>query len=158
MKLDFNRMALLAGIGTDKSSASLNENADNAMDVPEMEESMGSVFGEEDELEESEGHGHEDMDDDMDDDMDEMIEIDEVMLVQELRRAKKQLTESRSRNKKKELQETRLKKIIEQEVKNIFSNPNFNLTSDWVYGEDKPKASKPGYTHQGSFLKGYGFE
>jgi hypothetical protein len=33
-----------------------------------------------------------------------------------------------------------------------------NLTGGWVYGENKPQASKKGFVHQGSFMKGIGFK
>jgi len=90
--------------------------------------------------------------------MDEMIEIDEVMLVQELRRAKKQLTESRRIKKRESLQETELKRIIAKEVKSMFDDIDFNLSSNWVYGNNKPKASKKGHSARGQFMKGQGFK
>jgi len=92
-------------------------------------------------------------------DLDEIIEIDEVMLVQELRRAKKQLQESRRVNREAEaaaLQEAQLKKIIESEVSNVLRD--LNLSSGWIYGNNKPRASKKGFVHQGAFLKGLGFK
>ena len=95
---------------------------------------------------------------DHDSSMDELIEVDERELVQELRRAKKMMMESKRRTSKKDLQEAQLKSIIEEEVQNVFSEMNLNLNSDWIYGSNKPKRSKQGYSHQGSFLKGLGFK
>ena len=98
----------------------------------------------------------------MREDLEEMIEVDEVMLVQELRRAKKALAESknrrtrRARNSRRSLQETELKNIIDQEVKNVLQD--LNLGGGWVYGDNKPKRSRKGYVNQGSFLKGVGFK
>ena len=95
-------------------------------------------------------------------DLEEMIEVDEVMLVQELRRAKKALAESknrrtrRTRNSRRSLQEAELKNIIDQEVKNVLQD--LNLGGGWVYGDNKPKRSRKGYVNQGSFLKGIGFK
>ena len=92
------------------------------------------------------------------DDMDELIEIDEIELVQELRRAKKMMIESKRINHKQKLQEQNLKKIIEEEVQNIFGELELNLNADWIYGKNKPTRSKKGHTAQGSFLKGVGFK
>ena len=92
------------------------------------------------------------------DPMDEMIEVDEAMLVQELRRARRLMNESRKRNarKKQKLQEMQLKGIIDQEVKNVLKE--LQLNSSWVYGKNKPTRSRKGYVHQGNFLKGIGFK
>jgi len=136
MKINIDRMAKLAGLGNSSSrkSRSLNESMDHdAMEEMEEMEDMHET-----------------------EDMEEMIEIDEVMLVQELRRAKKIMLESKRRSTKQDLKEAKLKKIIEEEVQNMFGE--MNLNADWVYGNKKPKRSKKGYTHQGSFLKGIGFE
>ncbi len=98
--------------------------------------------------------------DEMADDLDEMIEIDEVMLVQELRRAKgimqenkrRRLSESRKRN----MFEAQLKQIIDEEVSNVMDE--MNLNSQWVYGDRKPRNSRKGYTSQGSMMPGIGFK
>ena len=88
------------------------------------------------------------------DPMEEMIEVDEVELVQELRRARKMIAEAKEQ--KQSLQESELKSIIESEIANVMKD--LNLTAGWVYGDKKPKSVKKGYVHQGSFLKGIGFE
>ena len=97
--------------------------------------------------------------------LDEIIEVDEVMLVQELRRMKKlmeakkrsQLLEARKLEQRKQaLIEQRLKEVIDDEVKDILNKLNYN--SGWIYGDNKPKNSRHGYSHQGSFLKGLGFK
>jgi hypothetical protein len=95
---------------------------------------------------------------DDDDGDDEMVQVDERMLVQELRRARRLMNESRKREqaKKQKLQEMQLKGIIDQEVKNVLKE--LQLNSGWVYGKNKPTKSRKGYTHQGSFLKGIGFK
>ena len=116
-----------------------------------------------------EGMYHEGMyeDDDVDyddDDQNEMVEVDEAMLVQELRRARRIMQEgkrkaaARKHRRRQSLQESQLKAVIDQEVKNIIKEMDLNLNSSWMYGKRKPKRSRNGYTHQGSFLKGLGFK
>ena len=87
--------------------------------------------------------------------LDEMIEIDEVMLVQELRRAKRMMNESKRR--KEAIVENELRGIVESEIENVLKQLNLSDGS-WVYGANKPKRSRQGYTHQGSYLKGIGFK
>ena len=152
MKINVDRMAKLAGLSknSSRSSRSLNEGMDHdhvSMDEMDDEVSMDEMY-EEDPVDEM----------DHDSSMDELIEVDERELVQELRRAKKMMMESKRRTSKKDLQEAQLKSIIEEEVQNVFSEMNLNLNSDWIYGSNKPKRSKQGYSHQGSFLKGLGFK
>ena len=152
MKINVDRMARLAGLSknSSRSSRSLNEGMDHdhvSMDEMDDEVSMDEMY-EEDPVDEM----------DHDSSMDELIEVDERELVQELRRAKKMMMESKRRTSKKDLHEAQLKSIIEEEVQNVFSEMNLNLNSDWIYGSNKPKRSKQGYSHQGSFLKGLGFK
>ena len=97
--------------------------------------------------------------DDEDPDASEEIEVDEVMLVQELRRAKKMMMESKRRKRRrssKSLQEQQLQRIIDDEVKNVIRD--MNLSTSWIYGNKKPRRSRKGYVNQGSFLKGPGFK
>tara|TARA_X000001388_G_C2218417_1_gene118203 strand:- start:380 stop:817 length:438 start_codon:yes stop_codon:yes gene_type:complete len=145
MKINVDRMAVLAGISPKSSRRGLHENIQHEM----------KADSEENEAKENEptDEAHHDRDPS---EMDDVIEIDEVMLVQELRRAKKIMSESKKRNLKERRQEAELKKIIEEEVQSIFGD--MNLNSDWVYGNKKPRRSRKGYTHQGSYLKGIGFE
>jgi len=150
MKINIDRLATLAGLPVNSSRKSLNEgkHVDAEMDegpgcMDEAEDTTESYDMDESEMEE-------------DEDMDEMVEIDEVMLVQELRRAKKMMLESKNRKRKQDLQEAQLKKIIEEEVQNIFGE--MNLNAEWMYGNKKPRRSKKGYTAQGSYLKGIGFK
>ena len=121
---------------------------------------MEEVY-EEEEVEEGMGHSYhegmyeeEDMDETMyeakkkdkkemkeKEDLDEMIEVDEAMLVQEIRRAKKMMAEARQRKlneskKRESLQETQLRKMIAEEIDGVFKD--LNLTSGWVYGKKQP--------------------
>tara|TARA_R110000803_G_scaffold102912_1_gene171019 strand:- start:3189 stop:3650 length:462 start_codon:yes stop_codon:yes gene_type:complete len=153
MKINVDRMARLAGLSknSSRSSRSLNEGMGHDHDV-----SMDEMY---DEVPMDEMYEEDPVDEmDHDSSMDELIEVDERELVQELRRAKKMMMESKRRTSKKDLQEAQLKSIIEEEVQNVFSEMNLNLNSDWIYGSNKPKRSKQGYSHQGSFLKGLGFK
>ena len=122
-----------------------------------------------------EGHGGVDhmMDEDIDemdhevdekDDLDEMVEVDIAELMSEIRRAKKimKLKESRRAQqiKKQKLQESHLKRIIQQEVQNIISEMQDKEDYDqsWVYGNRRPRHSRKGYTAQGSTIPGIGFK
>ena len=78
-------------------------------------------------------------------DLDEVIEVDEAMLVQELRRARAMLSEAKQASAEDtpgDLTEAQLQRIIADEVANAMKD--FNLTGGWVYGEDKPQNSKRG--------------
>jgi hypothetical protein len=171
MKINFDRLSQLAGI-QNNSKKSLNENAyhegeghyhegEEADDKNEAYYEASAIDGLEEILDEDD----EVKDEAYEMNLDEMIEVDEVMLVQELRRMKSlmeakkrsQLLESRKLEQKKQaLIEQRLKEVIDDEVKDILNKLNYN--SGWVYGNNKPKNSRHGYSHQGSFLKGLGFK
>ena len=91
--------------------------------------------------------------------LDEVIEVDEVMLVQELRRAKRIMNENKRRrlseSRRRNMFEAQLKQVIDEEVQNVMDE--MNLNSQWVYGGRQPRRSRRGYTHQGSTLPGIGF-
>jgi superfamily II DNA/RNA helicase len=181
MKINFDRLSQLAGISS-SSKKSLNEGAhyegmghydegeEHAdTDKNEAYYEASAIDGLEEILDEVDGDISEEKEEPKDEayemNLDEMIEVDEVMLVQELRRMKKlmeakkrsQLLEARKLEQKKQaLIEQRLKEVIDDEVKDILNKLNYN--SGWIYGDNKPKNSKHGYSHQGSFLKGLGFK
>ena len=183
MKIDVNRLCRLAGLSNNPSKL-VNESY-MPMEEKDLEEGMYEEDADEGMYEEDADEGMEEKDleegmyeedleegmyeEDADEGMEEMIDIDEVMLVQELRRAKKLMKESAQKrhNKilrknrhasknKKTILENELKAIIESEVENIMKD--LNLNAQWVYGKNAPKQSKKGYSHQGSFLKGPGFK
>lgn len=176
MRININRLSKLAGLNpVDKKS--LNEgtyhegsheeahneekHAHHGMEALEEEElGGGKTLADLDEGE----YAHEAKDEDKEEaeSADEMVyEIDEADLVMELRRMKS-LMEAKKRaklikeSKEQQLQEAELKRIIDQEVRNVMQE--LNLTGGWMYGDNKPTRSKRGYTHQGSFLKGLGFK
>ena len=150
MKINVDRLCVLAGVQTPERSSVIKESAKY-----EGQHSMRVDAMEEDEAAAEIAEMYEDEDADP---MEEMIEIDEVMLVQELRRAKKIMLESKrvEKRRKQNLLEAELKTIVETEVENVMKE--LNLNSSWVYGNRRPTRSKQGYTHQGSFLKGVGFK
>ena len=168
MKIDLNRLSQLAGIKN--TGSNLNESVayeGSAIDGLEEEVYEGSAV---EDMEEGTYEGsaidglEEVVDEKAHDELDEVIEIDEVMLVQELRRAKslmesrkkKELLESKKKEARKEaLYEAQLRKAIDAEVKAVLADLQ---DGQWFYGDDKPTRSKKGYTHQGSFLKGMGFK
>ena len=150
MKINVERLCVLAGVDSRKNRSGL------------MKESMsydeGAVpfeEGAEMEVEEEEAAAPEGLDELSDDDV---LEIDEKMLVQELRRAKMMLAESKKiqKRRKENLLEAELKTIIESEVESVLKD--LNLNSQWMYGNKKPRRSKKGYVNQGSMLKGIGFK
>lgn len=162
MRIDFNRMSKLAGLSTGTNKKSLFEGAGHyheaeTNDDPTMDEMMS------DEEPTEEGMGIHEVDSDSAeegaDPFDEVFEIDEVMLVQELRRAKgimqenkrRRLSESRNR----QIFERQLKQVIDEEVLNVMDE--MNLTAGWVYGGNAPRRSRKGYTNQGSMMPGLGF-
>jgi len=158
MRINFNRLSVLAGLpASGRSSRRLNENKDMYSEMDNMEnEPMDEMEDPMDEME--------DPMDEMEDPMDEIIEVDETELVQELRRAKRIMQENKRRKaasaarqqrRKQRLYEAHLKELIDEEVQNVMAE--MNLTGGWVYGERKPRRSRNGYTHQGSYFPGVGF-
>ena len=159
MRINFDRMSRLAGLSTGTNRNSLNEGAGMHYEVDDdtTSENMDNLMAEEDDDDE-EGMDMPEMD--HMEDMEEMIEIDEVMLVQELRRAKGIMQESKRRrlseSRKKQIFQRQLKQVIDEEVSNVMDE--MNLSAGWVYGNNKPRNSRQGYTSQGSFLPGMGFK
>ena len=155
MKINLDRLCKLAGLEGDAgmlSEASNRSMHDDASVSDEAEHRYGSNQLAED----ADMYEDEDMDDmgegmdkDMDEDadmhedegMDEMIEVDEAMLVQEIRRARKMISESKKASPK-SLAEQKLKKIVAEEVENVMKD--LNLTAGWVYGNKKPVNSQRG--------------
>ena len=180
MRINIDRLSKLAGLpaGGNSSRRSLREGKEEmeAEGMGMYEEEMeaegtyeGGLYEEEDEPNPMPEAYMTEEDEDMaemhDTDMDEMVEIDEVMLVQELRRAKrimqenkrrKIMAESRRRNRKQKMFEAQLREMIDEEVQNVFDEMNYS--NGWVYGKNKPRRSRNGYTHQGSFMPGIGFK
>ena len=161
MRINFDRMSKLAGLSTGTNRKSLYEGAGMHYEADDdASENMDKLM-EEDPADEGMGM-YEDEDEDMPEmnHMDEMIEIDEVMLVQELRRAKGIMQESKRRrlseSRKRQIFERELKQVIDEEVSNVMDE--MNLTAGWVYGNNKPRNSRRGYTNQGSMLPGMGFK
>ena len=179
MRINIDRLSKLAGLPTSGNSSkrSLREGKEEmeAEGMGMYEDDMSSegtyegLYEEEDEPnpmpEMADLAYMSEEDKEKEENMDELIEVDEAMLVQELRRAKrimqenkrrKIMAESRKRNRKQKMFEAQLREMIDQEVQNVFDEMNY--TGGWVYGKDKPRRSRNGYTHQGSFIPGIGFK
>jgi len=168
MRINFNRMSQLAGLPAGSNGKSLYEGKDYAIAEEEAEETAtyeGTALSGLDEM----NHDADDasftanqasFESKEDIDEDELIEIDEVMLVQELRRAKGIMQESKrqrlSESRRRQIFDKQLKQVIDEEVSNVMDE--MNLTAGWVYGDNRPKNSRKGYTNQGSFLPGFGFK
>ena len=141
MKINLDRLCKLAGVETSKGNL-LSEASNRSMhEDPALSGEGDHRFGagQLSEGEDMDAMHEEDMDAMHEEDMDEMIEIDEVMLVQEIRRAKKMMAEARQRKSQQQenLQETQLRKMISEEIADVFKD--LNLTSGWVYGNKTPQ-------------------
>ena len=143
MKINLDRLCKLAGVET--QTKTLNEASNRSYhDDPSVQntDDPDFRFGK-GQLSES-GVYKEEMyegDDEEVEGDDEVVEVDEAMLVQEIRRAKKMMTEARQRKlneskKRESLQETQLRKMIAEEIDGVFKD--LNLTSGWVYGKKQP--------------------
>jgi hypothetical protein len=157
MRFDINRLSTLAGIERG-SKQPLNEASNRSMkEDPSLKGEDEHRFGKN---QISEKKVKKDDEDD-EENLDEVLEIDEKDLVEELRRLRR-LSESKKRsNRKQNLQEAQLKTIIEHEVKSILQDIksgkiNLNMTSEWVYGNKKPRNSRNGYVTRS--FKGPGFK
>ena len=163
MKINLDRLCKLAGLegstgmlkeGSNRSmhddasvsdeaahrygSNQLSEDAD--MYEEDMEDMGEDADMYEEDMEDKE-EGSDMYEDEHEEDMDEVIEVDEAMLVQEIRRARKMIAESRKVSPK-SLAEQKLKKIVAEEVENVMKD--LNLTAGWVYGNKKPVNSQRG--------------
>ena len=164
MKISVNRLCKLAGIESSKSNR-LNEGSNRSFhEEPYYQDEVEYRFGqnqlsegespegmaedddyahEMDGMDEMESffEGDEEDESPLDEmDMDELIEIDERMLVQELRRAKKIMNESRIARRRQITARKDIDNIIEEEVASLMKDYN----GGWVYGNNKPTFSKKG--------------
>lgn len=143
MKINLDRLCKLAGVEpsggnllSEASNRSMHEDPSVSGEA-EYRFGKGQLSERSHDMEEGGMYEEEDMKEGgmyEEEDMDEMIEVDEKMLVQEIRRAKKMMAEAR--NKKESLQEAQLRKIVSEEIDSVFKD--LNLTSGWVYGGKKP--------------------
>ncbi len=157
MKINVERLAKLAGLNSNSSGGLLRESASEGMHRSDMHEDEDRVSI--DSLEEEDmSMFDEAIYEEQHADPDEMVVVDEKELVQELRRAKNMIRESKRRKAvtQERLQEAELKRIISSEIDNVLND--LNLNSSWVYGGSKPTRSRKGYSAQGSYLKGVGFK
>ena len=169
MRINFNRLSQLAGLPAGDNRRGLYESKDHdgqdegmrdegmRDEGDDLPEASHSAFSPLDLTNEAEHEAeHESV---MDMDEDDMIDVDETMLVQELRRAKRIMQENKRRrlneSRRRNMFEAQLKQVIDEEVQNVMDE--MNLTGQWVYGDRRPTRSRKGYTNQGSMMPGIGF-
>ena len=167
MKINIDRLCQLAGVpagGTTRRSGMLSEASNRSMhDDPHLSDEaefrygsnqLSETYGEMDEMEEGDiDDGHCNEMGEMEEDPDEMIEISEAELVQELRRAKIMMREARSKQAADLKETTNLQSLVDQEVASMMKE--YNITADWVYGNNKPSFSKKGQVT--TMIPGIGF-
>ena len=172
MRINIDRLSRLAGLPTSGDKKNLYENAH--YNEADHQKDEGEYHNEGENHDEGEYHNEDALpfdtetleeDEGVVGDDDQILEVDEAMLVQELRRMKgimqeskrrKAQSASKQRRRKQALIEAQLRKVIDEEVQNVLNDIQYG--SGWMYGDDKPTRSKNGYSHQGSFLKGFGFK
>lgn len=76
---------------------------------------------------------------------DEMVQLDEEII-------RKELIEMR----KEKLQETALRRAIRNEIRGVVKDLDVYASSNWLYGDNKPKRSRKGQIHMGA--PGIGFK
>jgi len=160
MHINFNRICQLAGVKSESKSRFLRESKE--MEEEGMHYETDDYMMEEEEEDQEEGMHYETDDYMMEKEKikdDEMVEVDITELMSEIRRAKNimKIQESKKRRSQ-NLQESKLKNIIAQEVANVLSEmQEKHYDNSWVYGSNKPRRSRQGYVAQGSFIPGIGF-
>lgn len=165
MNIDFDRICKLAGVSNGSSRTVLREGKEEEEKEDlkkEMYEDMeeGDYMHEEEDADEGR-YMHEEEEKEDEEDQDEMVEVDVSELMSEIRRAKRIMKENKQRqlrnaSRKKRLQETKLKRVIAQEVQNVLAEMDEH-DSTWVYGKKKPRHSRKGYSNQGRMIPGVGF-
>jgi len=166
MRFNINRMAKLAGLQSGRGrSGLLREGAGHEQEGMDYHEGSDYDMSEEDMSADMLGEGEEDDEEkNKDADENEEIEVDEAVLVQELRRMKNIMAEAKKKavvkrqRRKENLQEAQLKALIDAEVKHVLKDLGMKSDSSWMYGNRQPTRSKKGYVNHGSFLKGFGFK
>jgi len=180
MRFDANRLASLAGIQTD-SSESLNEASNRSYHDGVANDAVEDRFGknqlaerkhDDDDVEEMKGvdleeseHGDEIEEEDV------VLEIDERMLRNEIRKMRaarltgQKIRENKSKRSarrkqpkasRQSIQEAKLRQAIRNEIRGIFEELNAdNVTSSWLYGDNQPTNSKKGFVN--TMFPGVGF-
>ena len=163
MRFDVNRLATLAGISNDTRSSrrALNEAQNRSYNedpgFSEAEQNYISQLNEqevEDEFEDTDELAEIDYDVQGSEvsfsgEEDVMLEINESDLRREIVSMKKKRHNSN-------IQETRLREAIRNEIMGILDDVDLNISNGWVYGKNKPRNSKRGSVARGFF--GIGFK
>jgi len=157
MKINVDRLCRLAGLDNGRSGGLLKESSNRSMwEDPSIKDEADWRYGknqlsedlasdplEPKPIQGTDQFGEPEIYNELDHDaLEELVEIDEAMLVQELRRAKKLMNESRRKKRLQLSERAQLQRIIEEEVADVMSD--LNLTSQWVYGNKKPRRSRRG--------------
>jgi len=139
MNFDADRLAALAGLRS-SSAGPLNEASNRTQHDEKYYQDEVSWRVGKNQLSEMDEQGmagsneHPPMDEeDTDVEEDVVLEIDETMLKNEIRRMKAQ-----------RLNENKLRLAIRNEIQGIFGELGFKADNSWVYGDNKPKNSKAG--------------
>jgi len=161
MKINIDRLCQLAGVKSDTGTGVLTEASNRSFhEDPGMGDEADFRYGS-GQLSETSDDSHmegdhmegDHMEENMEEDPDEVIEISEAELVQELRRAKKMMKEARAA-KSRDLKESRqIQELVDSEVAAMMKE--YNITADWVYGNNKPTFSKKGQVT--TMIPGIGF-
>ena len=149
MNIDFDRICKLAGVSNGTSRRMLREGKEEEEDLKK------EMYGEETD----EGAGL--YEEDEEEEQEEMVEVDVSELMSEIRRAKRIINENKIRarrksNRRRQLQESKLKRTIAREVQNVLAEMEEH-DSSWLYGNKKPRHSRRGYSNQGRSIPGIGF-
>jgi len=180
MRFDVNRLSVLAGLPASKAQK-LNEASNRSYhDDPslaaerdiqhgknQLAEEWGSKKGEDPREDGHDISGNKDYTGDWQEEgkeQDEENEGAELVYEVDAQELKEELAKLRTRvhnQRKQTLQEANLKRIIEQEVKNVFKQLedgelDLNITGNWVYGNNKPRNSRKGQIARG--FKSIGFK
>jgi hypothetical protein len=166
MRFNANRLAHLAGIEVPSNGRrSLNESGNRSRHDEEYDEGVDwysedlneaapNPFADQTEVDADDSAAVDALDpmeevnpaDVTDADLEEMIEINESMLRQEISRMRQE--RSQRANTRQQLQEeNQLRAAIRKEIGSIVGEMNgghLYTTKDWMYGDNKPRHSKPG--------------
>lgn len=177
MRFDANRLASLAGLPTDRSRSineasnrSYHDGVANDNDVDRFGKNQLAEKKHDDDVDEMQGVDLEESEhDDVDEDV--VLEIDEKMLRNEIRRmraeritgqklrerkAKGKSLKGKSRKSSQSMQEAKLRQAIRNEIQGIFEELNSeNISTSWLYGDNQPSNSKKGFVN--TMFPGVGF-
>ena len=124
---------------TEEGHGHSDDEMDEAMTVDDMEIDLSEDMHGEDPMEEVDySEMHHAMEEDSLDPLDEVLEIDENILKQEIKKMQQErIVESNMRN------------VIRKEIQEILEGAGVTSDSSWIYGDDQPKNSGEGQVSMG---------